>query len=580
MRTEFRFILAIALMIGVLVVTNMIFPPIQPEPLEPSLPTDSSTVVDTSAGDVGGAIPGDTQETPIPEVPQLRAVEGQPAEAAPAVEVAGAGVGDTVVVEGPLYRFTFTTLGARLVSARLLQFPSFARPGAAELIPEGTLGALGHRILVGSDTLDLRNLLFESSSSDFGLTLSEGGGPETLTFTYRHPTQPFEFRVEYEFTPDSYVAVVRGTMVGLERGLLLTDLGPGLAFNEIRPQDEERALAYVGNHLQNGINSRQLSRVEGVEVEDGPFVWAAFKSKYFVLALMAGTDADADQHLGGIIVRERLEGHQADVAVTQAVGSDGVFGYRLFMGPQVYARLSARGNDLEDVNPYGWRFIRPVMRPFVGIIMAILVFLHENLRLGYGWVLIVFGVLMRIVLFPLNQKAMRSQIKNMAVQPLMKEIQTKYKDNPERLQKEMMKLYKEHGFNPLGGCLPMLLPFPVLIALFFVFQNTIQLRGVPFLWLPDLSVPDPFYILPAFLGISMFLLQWVSLRSMAEPNPQMKMMMWMMPIMMVFIFMNLASGLNLYYATANIATLPQQYFIAQERKRAQAKPALSLKEDE
>jgi YidC/Oxa1 family membrane protein insertase len=82
---------------------------------------------------------------------------------------------------------------------------------------------------------------------------------------------------------------------------------------------------------------------------------------------------------------------------------------------------------------------------------------------------------------------MKAQLRNMAVQPLLKEIQTKYKDQPEKMQKELMKLYKEHGFNPLAGCWPMLLPWPVLIALFFVFQNTIELRGVPFAWLPDLS---------------------------------------------------------------------------------------------
>ena len=184
--------------------------------------------------------------------------------------------------------------------------------------------------------------------------------------------------------------------------------------------------------------------------------------------------------------------------------------------------------------------------------------------------LIVFGVVMRIVLWPLNHKAMKAQLRNMAVQPLLQEIQTKYKDQPEKLQKELMKLYKEHGFNPLAGCLPMLLPWPVLIALFFVFQNTIELRGVPFLWLSDLSAPDPFYILPILLGVSMFVLQWISLRSMDTPNPQMKTMMWIMPFFMLFIFANLASGLNLYYATANIATLPQQYWIAGERKRTQA----------
>jgi YidC/Oxa1 family membrane protein insertase len=158
----------------------------------------------------------------------------------------------------------------------------------------------------------------------------------------------------------------------------------------------------------------------------------------------------------------------------------------------------------------------------------------------------------------------------MAVQPLVQEIQSKYKDNPERLQKEMMKLYKEHGFNPLAGCLPMLLPWPVLIALFFVFQNTIEFRGVPFLWLPDLSAPDPLYLLPLFLGVSMFLMQWVSMRSVEQTNPQMKMMMYIMPVMMVFIFFRLASGLNLYYATANIATIPQQVWIAKERRKVRS----------
>ena len=152
----------------------------------------------------------------------------------------------------------------------------------------------------------------------------------------------------------------------------------------------------------------------------------------------------------------------------------------------------------------------------------------------------------------------------------MKEIQTKYKDNPEKLQKEMMRLYKDYGFNPLGGCLPMLLPWPVLIALFFVFQNTIELRGVPFYWLPDLSAKDPIFLLPILLAVSMFALQFISFRSMPEAgkNPQMKMMMYFMPPFFGFIFMNFPSGLNLYYATANLATIPQQILIARERKEA------------
>ena len=215
--------------------------------------------------------------------------------------------------------------------------------------------------------------------------------------------------------------------------------------------------------------------------------------------------------------------------------------------------------------------MRPMIRPLVGAITSILVFLHNTFNLSYGWVLILFGLLMRVLLWPLNQKAMRAQAKNMAVQPRMKELQTKYKDNPEKLQQEMLGLYKETGFNPLAGCLPMLLPWPVLISLYLVFQNTIEFRGVPFLWLPDLSAPDPFYILPVFLGVSMFVLQWMGLKSMPDPNPQMKMMMWMMPIMMVVIFFRFAAGVNLYYAVSNLATIPQQYFIGKERIRTQAK---------
>ena len=114
----------------------------------------------------------------------------------------------------------------------------------------------------------------------------------------------------------------------------------------------------------------------------------------------------------------------------------------------------------------------------------LLVWMHEHLHLAYGLVLVFFGILVRMLLWPLNQKAMRANMQLQAVQPLMKEIQERYKNDPQKLQQEMFKLYKEYNVNPLGGCWPMLLPMPVLFALFFVFQNTIELRGASFLWLP------------------------------------------------------------------------------------------------
>ena len=156
-----------------------------------------------------------------------------------------------------------------------------------------------------------------------------------------------------------------------------------------------------------------------------------------------------------------------------------------------------------------------------------------------------------------------------AVQPLVQEIQKKHKDNPEKLQKEMMKLYKEHGFNPVAGCLPMLLPMPFLFAFFFVFQNTIELRGASFFWLPDLSRGDPFYIVPLLMGGSMFIVTKLGQRGL-PPNPQAKMMLYFMPIMFTVMFMNFASGLNLYYASQNMASIPQQWLISQERLRQKA----------
>jgi YidC/Oxa1 family membrane protein insertase len=117
------------------------------------------------------------------------------------------------------------------------------------------------------------------------------------------------------------------------------------------------------------------------------------------------------------------------------------------------------------------------------------------------------------------------------------------------------------------GCLPMLLPMPVLFALYFVFQNTIEFRGVSFLWLPDISLRDPYFITPILMGVSMFVMSWVGMRN-SPPNPQAKMMMYMMPVMLTVLFFNFASGLNLYYAVQNIAAIPQQWLLAHERAKA------------
>jgi YidC/Oxa1 family membrane protein insertase len=574
-RTEVRFLLAVGLMFVVLVGTNFLFPPVVPEP---GTAEDSAT----AAAPANGANPV------IP--PAAPAVPGGPGAEGPAAAAGPQGGSDVaqgappaerrISVEGPLYAFEFSTYGARLISAELPTFRSLNRDGVVDLVPEGTEGYLGQRLLIGRDTVDLRRAPYSVSPED-GLRLSEAGGARTLTFVYQHPTEPFRFEIEYTFDPARYVVGVQGSASGIDRSVLLTDLGEGLAFAEADSAQEERMMAYVYNHVGDGVSSTILSRATP-ELVEGPLVWAAFRSKFFVMALIAGGSGEAltdTEYLGGLLVTQGALPERVHVQTAQSVGNDGRFAYRLMLGPQEYSRLQSLGQDMEEVNPYGWRFMRPIVRPFVSIIITVLTFLHNTLSIGYGWVLIVFSIAMRIILFPLNQKAMRAQLRNMAVQPLVAEIQKRHKDNPEKLQKEMLRLHKEHGFNPLAGCLPMLLPWPILVALFFVFQNTIEFRGVPFLWLPDLSAHDPLYVLPVFMAISMFLMQWVSMRSLDQPNQQMKMMMYFMPIMMLFIFFRLPSGLNLYYATTNLAMIPQQVWIANERKKVQGKPAPKLSDE-
>ena len=545
MKTEARFVLAIVLMVGVLVVTNLLFPPVPPKP----------AAVQDSTG-VAQAIP-----QPAPGLP----VRGQGADSLVAPSDSLALVDETeraIVVESPLFRHVFSTHGARLTSTELLAFKSFTRDGAVQLIPVGSRGAFGLRLVVGADTIDLRDAQFTPSR----VQVTVGSVPEELTF--RHQRGRLIVEVTYTFKPADYLIEAKGTVQGLDRGLLFADVGSGLELNDADKTAESRALAYVGNQLEEGITTYPLSKATEPIVHEGPFYWAAFKSKFFVMAVMPGDAGFGPEQFGGMLVQP-LGPDLVQVAVSEPIAGDGRFGYRAFVGPQDNARLNQLGNELDEVNPYSWRFARPMIRPLVTAITSILVFMHNTFNLSYGWVLVLFGLLMRVLLWPLNQKAMRAQAKNMAVQPRMKEIQTKYKDKPEKMQEEMLKLYKETGFNPLAGCLPLLLPWPVLISLYLVFLNTIEFRGVPFFWLPDLSAPDPYYILPLFLGVSMFVLQWMSLKSMPDPNPQMKMMMWMMPIMMVAIFFRFAAGVNLYYAVSNLATIPQQYFIGKERMKTQ-----------
>jgi len=548
---EKRVLIAVLLMGATIMLTNLLFPPAKQAP---------------PAAEAPAAV--------APAAPAAAAVSAALREAAPAQPAR------TIVVSSPLYRYSISTRGAAVVGAELLKFDSYLHNGTkVQLVPEGAPGFLSHRVAIGRDTLDLRAAPFTAEVDS--LLLAEGSAPRDLTLVFTG-ANGVGAEVTYTFRPDDYLIGVKGRLTGVNAtgAQLLTELGPTIAPHEAPDHRSEQQLSVVGHTAPKGNLERvRMAKVKGTETIAGPLDWVAMRDKYFLAAVLTPEQqpfADAQlRALPSVRVpassgKDTLQVPQVQVTAAQPLAADGTFAYDVYLGPQEYGRLSAIGHDLEEVTPYSYQWLQPIIRPIAAAVIWVLETLHHTLGWSYGWVLVLFGVLMRVVLWPLNAKAMRAQMKNMGVQPLMQEIREKYKNDPVKQQEELMKLYREHGFNPMAGCLPMLIPFPVLITLFFVFQNSIAFRGEQFLWLPDLSLKDPFYILPILVVGSMFALQWLSAKlSGMEQNPQMKTMMYVMPLMMGIIFFNLPSGLNLYYATTNLATMPQQILISKERRRVQ-----------
>ncbi len=554
---ERRVILAIVLMLIVAVLPSILFPPKKQAVSRVGGLADSSRVARESA-----AAP---------------AAAEQPS-AYPPIRLSGSAPAETVWVTSPLYRLGFSTRGGALVRVELSNYRSFA-PGdsgaAVQLVAEGLPLLVSARIS-GSDT---------TAFSAWSLTPSAPRlrvGQDTVTLTLTGQRGGARVTLAYRFFPGEYVFEVRGRLEGFgsSGSTLLVGLGEGIRSVEADSIDDFRHYAVVTKAAKTQSTAFQSLQPGERKILDGPFEWAGVKSKYFFVAALAMGE-NRPQFGGGIavggpraITASSLFGKSSvatrtALALTLPVPPAGDFRYDVYAGPLEYRRLAHLGHDLDDANPYGG-FLRPIIQPVSVLVVNILIWMHDRLSLAYGWVLIIFGVLIRALLWPLNQKAMESSIRMQAVAPLIKQVQDRYKNEPERLQREMMRLYKEHNVNPLGGCLPMLLPLPVLFALFFVFANTIEFRGVPFLWLPDLSRPDPYYIIPVVMGLSMFALSKLGQIG-VPPNPQAKTMLYFMPAFMTLLFLRFASGLNLYYAVQNIVSLPQQYMIALRRMREQGK---------
>ena len=388
---------------------------------------------------------------------------------------------ETVTVRTATSTYLFSTVGAAPFAVRADSYPALNGQGGRVVLQHGREPLLRYRVLAGSDTIALDRMAFTATRSQ------DPDASEVLAFTGRAGNVTATIR--YRLAKDNYIAFTNVTITGAASpAFLLVDLPSGFDTQEADSVGDMRLLAYSVKGVTRNAHGIAFASLDSGErkLEPGPLSWAVAKSKYFLVGLLVpdGGKPFAEAHIeGGPRTRKVATNGSATVVMPL---ENGKAAFEIYAGPQSWERLHKLGRDFETANPYGG-WLQPVVQPFSTIVMRVLLWMKKALALNYGWVLVIFGVTVRLLMWPLNQSAMRTSLKMQRIQPELTEAQKKYKSDPQKQQAEIMRVYKEHGMSPFSafsGCLPALIPMPVLFALFFVFQNTIEFRGVPFLWLP------------------------------------------------------------------------------------------------
>lgn len=355
---------------------------------------------------------------------------------------------------------------------------------------------------------------------------------------------------------------------------------PGYSVNTgtIFPGEETQPQMYLG--ATNLIDGRPVKTRIGKPgfraTHAGRIFWSGVKNKYFAIILLPRTNANtvtvADYEI------DNKRGISGQITMPQAQIPPGrkiEEAFLLYAGPKKYEILKSLGSELDQIMDFG------MLAPISKLTLYILNLFYRIIR-NYGIAIILLTILVKIVLYPLTLKSYKSMREMHKLQPYIQELQKKYKEDPKRMQKEMMLLYKEHKVNPFSGCFPMILQMPILIALFTTLRSAIELRGAPFiLWIKDLSEPDvlmrlpngfPINILPAFLIATMFIQQKMTTMPAAseQQKQQQKMMGKIMPLFMGFIFYNMPSGLVLYFGLSTLLGILDQYRIEKAKQKSAA----------
>jgi YidC/Oxa1 family membrane protein insertase len=369
----------------------------------------------------------------------------------------------------------------------------------------------------------------------------------------------------YKFAPDSYVVGVAVTVKnGSGRGVqdklfvALSSKAPG----------DKRMYAFEGPSalINDSLEEIKIKKLKDQDTFEGKIKWVALQSRYFMSGLIPDKVEEASLHLA-LESEKFLAARYRQPETAIQPGTQHTYTYQLFMGPKRMQELRQVGNDLDKLINFGWFDF--IAKPCVWLMN-----LFYSVIPNYGVAIIILTLLVKILLWPLGQKSYKSMSEMKKIQPLMKEIREKYKNDKKKMNEEVMGLYRTYKINPLGGCLPMVVQLPVFFALYRMLYEAIELRHAHFfLWINDLAAPDRLFnfgfsiplmdppygipVLTLVMGASMLLQQKMS-PPMGDAT-QAKMMMFM-PVVFTFIFINFSSGLVLYWLTNNILSIAQQYY--------------------
>ncbi len=485
------------------------------------------------------------------------------------------GVERTIRISSSLYTAVLSTKGGTLVSFELKDYHDAADSSLVQLVDLSEAGALGMVFTTPSNRVyDSRSFFFESDTSRDALEV--GSAPVQVKMTSRVGSGSIS--MVYTFAPDTYEVGFEVAMTGSET--FLTPAGYELIWNGAIPFteiDRENEVRATGAFAKSG------GAVEFAKVMDetysensirGDVDWVAIKGKYFTTVILPDQPGRGAELIGERFGELSDPGlslqYSASLAMGPPVESDN---FRLYMGPMELSRIRRYDADLYNMVDFGWSFFAKLTRPLAKYFFAPVFSFLASFIPNYGLVIILFSILVKMLLYPLTKSSFTSMAKMRELQPRMEAIKAKYADSPAKQQEAMMKMYKETGVNPVGGCLPMLLQYPIIIALWQFLPQAIEIRQQGFLWATDLSAPDVILSLPftipmygdfvsgftVLMGLSMV----VQMRLQASPSSgaQAKMFMYVFPVMIFVIFNRLAAGLNLYYLCYNVLSAAQQKMI-------------------